>query len=257
MKRAAKTGLKIVVLAYVAAVAAFVVTALQRAEPLHKDELTASVQEELETLRQEALRDDPDHIRPRPVSKDDAAQVLGTVLEKKGTVINVNYTVIIQWLNFAILLLVLYGIFWDPLLKFLDERRNSISDEIKHAEALRKESENLLATRQEELARIKEARAGMIAQGKREGDKERERIVELAHIEATRIAREVKEKLEEEVRRARHDLQRDVAELATAIAQQMIQRELTTDDHQRLFDEMVKKLTAEVHTETSSEQDQE
>jgi len=245
MKRAAKTGIKIVVVLYVAVITAFAVTAVQRAEPKNKTALLTQLQEQLNALRQQAYRDDPDHIRSRPINPKEAADVLESVIQKRGNIISINYTLIMQWLNFAILLLLLYGFFWDPLVRFLDERRRSIDDEIARAEHTRRESEKLLEQRRRELAHIKQERADIIEQAKREAARERERLREQAQQEAEHIAREVRERLDEEVRRARKELRSEVAQLASQIAEKILARELTRQDHDRIFEDMIKQLSSD------------
>ena len=230
---------------YVAAITAFAVTAVQRAKPTNKAVLVPQLQAQLEALREQAYRDDPDHIRGRAVNAKEAASVLESVIQKRGNIISINYTLIMQWLNFAILLLLLYGLFWDPLLRFLDNRRKSIRDEIGRAARTREESEKLLRQRRTELARVKQERADIIEQGKREAERERERLRAQAQEEAERIARGVRERLDEEVRRAREELRSQVADLASEIARKILARELTRQDHDRIFDEMIKQLSSD------------
>jgi len=219
------------------------VTGVQRAEPLNKPALVREFQQLLDDFRQRKHQADPEHIRKRAITDKDAAAGLRELIEKKGNIISINYTLIMQWLNFAILLLLLYGFFWDPVVQFLENRRKSIRDEIEKAGRNREQSEELLARRQKELARIKDERVQLIEQGRRLANMERERIRQQAREEAERIAREVREKLDEEVRRARTSLRREVAELASEIAEKILERELTRQDHDRIFEEVIEGLS--------------
>lgn len=242
MKPAAKTGIKIVAVIYVAVIAAFVVTAVQRTEPKNKQELTAQLQKSLNEFRQQAYEADPQHIRERPLSEDEAAQAL-QIMEAEGSIIAPNYTMIMQWLNFGILLLLLYGFFWDPLVQFLDERRDEVRGRLKNAEEKEEKSEELLEQRREQLREVKRERADIIDQGKQEAQREKERIRNEARDDAERMREEARERVNEEVRRARAGLRDEVASLASDVAEKILERELSRDDHDRILDEMLDNMS--------------
>jgi len=249
MKPAAKTGIKIVAVIYVAVIAAFVVTAVQRTEPKNKQELTAQLQKRLNEFRQQAYEADPQHIRERPLSEDEAAQAL-RIMEAEGSIIAPNYTMIMQWLNFGILLLVLYGFFWDPLVQFLDERRDEVRGRLKNAEEKEEQSEELLEQRREQLREVKRERADIIDQGKQEAQREKERIRQEARDDAERMREEARDRVNEEVRRARAGLRDEVASLASDVAEKILERELSRDDHDRILDEMLDSLSEEGQQES-------
>lgn len=243
MKPAAKTGIKIIAVIYVAVVIAFIVTAAQKKEPEERQELVTRTKAQLEEVRQKAYETDPRNIRGREITDDQAAAVVEEYLEPEGSIIAPNYTMIMQWLNFGVLLLLLYGFFWDPLVQFLDRRRKDIRDRIENAEEKEKESEELLEQRRQELRDIKRERADIIQQGKQEAQRERERIREEARQDAQRMREEGRERLQEDVRRARAGLREEVADLASQVAKKLLERELARDDHDRILNEMLDSMS--------------
>jgi F-type H+-transporting ATPase subunit b len=164
------------------------------------------------------------------------------LLAKKGLIININYTLIMQCLNFAVLLLVLYAWLWDPMLRFLDKRRALVKERLDEAAASREEAAGLRDQRQQELGKLRQERGQIIEQAKALGEQERDEIVERARREAERIMRQTEERLGEESRRARVALREEVAELATYIASRMLKREISQQDHDRLIEEVTQGM---------------
>ena len=245
MKQKAKTGIKIIAAVYAVVIVIFAATSLRTVEPKNKDKLIEQVQKSLNEVREQAREEDPRHIREQPVPKDKAAEIVADAIERKGNIISVNFTLFMQWLNFGVLLLILYGYLWDPLVEFLDERKNSIQNRIEEAEKDRKKAEELRRERENELADIKQERADILEQGRREANKEREEIRERAQEEAERIVESAQDRVEEEVRRARSELQQDVVDLASDIAEKMLEREMSREDHDRIVDEMIEEFDGE------------
>jgi len=245
MKKKAKTAIKIVAAVYAIVVVVTAITGLQEQEPPNEEQLAAEVQQQLDSLREQAREQQPRHIRDRALTDDEANEIVENYLEQPGNIISVNFTMVMQWLNFGVLLLVLYAFAWDPLLEFLDQRRQSIQDEIDEAEQDREKAQELRQKREKELAEIKQERADIIEQGRREAEQEREQIRERAREEADRIVEGARERMDEEVRQARSELQTEVVDLASDIAERVVERELTREDHDRIFEDMIEEFSAE------------
>ncbi len=254
MKQKAKTAIKIVAAVYAVVVVVMAVTALQEQVPPNDQKVARQVQQQLNALRKQAREQAPRYIRDRPINEDEAAEIFRIYMKSSGRIISVNFTMVMQWLNFAVLLLVLYAFAWDPLLEFLDQRRQSIQDEIDEAEADREKARELRRKREKQLAEIKQERADIIEQGRREAEQEREKIRQRAQEEAERIVEGARERMDEEARQARSDLQSEVVDLASDIAERVVERELNREDHDRIFEEMIEQFSGE---ELEAEEDRE
>ncbi len=245
MKPIAKKGLIAIVVLYALTVGVMITNFLREARPEDPEEATRAIQQVLNDELERAYDRDPEHIRDpqRPITDAEAARVFEELFPHKGTIININYTLIMQCLNFAILLLVLYGYLWDPLLQFLDKRRALISERLDDAARSRKEAEGLLQQRHHELGQLRSERGGIVEQAKSLGEQERGRIVERARREAEMLMQQTEERLGEEVRRARVALREEVAELAVRVAAQVLKREISRQDHDTLIEDVVARMT--------------
>jgi len=245
MKPTAKKGLMIIGVLYAVTVVLMVAQFTMAAKPTEPEATVEQLRAQLNTVREWAYGRDPEHIRKSEITPQEASEVMSSLLLRKGTIINVNYTLIMQALNFAILLLILYGLLWDPMLAFLDKRAATISKSLEEAAAQRLHAHQLREARHAELETLRKERGEIMDQAKATAEQERRQIVEHARQEAERTLQQTRDRLGEEVRRARGALREEIAEFSTRIAEQILQREVSQVDHDKLIDQMVEQLVRE------------
>jgi len=245
MKPTAKKGLMVIGVLYIITVTAMVYNFVQQAEPQYPAAVTETIHRNLNDIREEALLLDEQHIRSTEITEKEAAAVFEDLFVKKGTIININYTIVMQCLNFGILLLILYGWLWDPLLAFLDKRRQMVKDRLEDARKRRIEAANLREERLQELADLRARRSEIIEKARSTAEHQREEIIEQAETEAERVSRQTRERLDEEFRRARQALREEVADLTTRVAGRLLKREMSAQDHREFIEEMVEKMELE------------
>lgn len=173
------------------------------------------------------------------------APVLAWAAEEHGSgggLINIDKSLIIQAVNFAILLFVLHRLLYKPLMATMQERSNAIKKSLDEAQAARAE-----ATRQQEenAVRLKAAYAEAAAihdQARKEAAEEQRRLVEAARAESQRMMESAKAQLDADVRRAREDLRREVSEIAVAVAEKLVRKSLRDEDHRRIVDEAIASI---------------
>jgi F-type H+-transporting ATPase subunit b len=243
-KPIAKKGLIAVLVVYVIVVAVMVTELRMRGKPQNEAEVTARVQQTLNEVRAWAHEADPEHIRAQDLSQADAAAVFAAQLKARGSIISINYTLIMQCLNFAILLLLLYGWLWGPMLNMLDKRRAMVRRHMDDAEEDRRKAAGLLDQRHRELGDLRNERSSILEQAEGLGEQERQEIVARARQEAQRILQQTEERLKEETRRARGALRDEVADLAARIAAEVLRREISPEDHRRIVRDMMDAMAA-------------
>jgi F-type H+-transporting ATPase subunit b len=164
------------------------------------------------------------------------------VASEGGGFINLDRSLLIQAVNFLLLLLLLWRFVYRPFLGKLDERAQTIKKALADAEAARAEAER---RREEQQAKIQAAyqEAQSIREAAlKEAAEEQRRLIEGARAEAARMVEAARGQIEQDVRRAREDLQREVADLAVAVAERLIRKSLRDPDHLRIVDEAIEGL---------------
>ncbi len=162
--------------------------------------------------------------------------------EGGGGLINLDKSLIIQAINFAILLFLLTRVLYRPLVGKLEERTRAIQKSLDEAQAARTQAER---ERQEHAAKLQaaygEAQA-IRAHALKEAQEEQRRLVEGARAEATRLVASARSELDQEVRRARESLRQETADMAIAIAERLIRKSLRDEDHRRIVEDAIARV---------------
>ena len=177
-----------------------------------------------------------------------AALLLGMVpsaalaSEGGGGLINLDRSIVIQAINFLLLLVILGKLLYKPLLAKMEERSSAIKKSLDEAQAARAE-----AARQgeENAARLKAAYAEAATireQALKEAAEEQRRLLEAARAESQRMIEAGKAQLEADVRKAREELRREVSDLALDIAEKLIRKSLRDEDHRRIVDDAIASI---------------
>jgi F-type H+-transporting ATPase subunit b len=160
----------------------------------------------------------------------------------EGGLISLDKSLIVQAINFVILLLILKRLLYKPFLAKMEERTQAIQKSLDEAQAARAEA----ARQQEENeARLRAAHAeaaAIRAQALKEAAEEQKRLLEAARAESQRLVETAKAQMDADVRRAREDLRREVADLATAVAEKLVRRSLRDEDHRRIVADAITKV---------------
>jgi F-type H+-transporting ATPase subunit b len=156
--------------------------------------------------------------------------------------VNINATLFLQAIVFAILVWFTTRFIWPPLTKALDERARKIADGLAAADKAKSElavtnkrvEEQLAQTRVESTQRIADA------------EKRAQAIVEDAKQRATdegaKIIAAAKAEADQQVIRAREELREQVATLAVKGAEQILQREVNAGVHAELLNRLKVEL---------------
>jgi F-type H+-transporting ATPase subunit b len=161
-----------------------------------------------------------------------------------GLGIEVNATLLIQVVNFLLLLAVLYRFLFKPLMGALEGRSAAIRQQLAEAQAAREEAQRQLAAFD---ARLREAQAEaqqVRERALREAAQLSERLTAEARAEAARVVETAQAQVAQEVRRARTELRAEVGTLATEVAERLIRKSLRDEDHQRIVQEALARVSS-------------
>ncbi len=160
-----------------------------------------------------------------------------------GTIVKtINWTLVFNLVNFAILLYLLKRLLFKPAMTYLDRRRETIHARM---QAARADEERAAAFADEQRQALDEARsrAEAVAEAAR---REAEEIVAAARGEARASADKILEdgrrQLLQERDRMIAELRDAYAEIAVLGAERVLDREIRIEDHRRLLDGLIAEL---------------
>jgi F-type H+-transporting ATPase subunit b len=158
---------------------------------------------------------------------------------------SLNWTLIFNLINFAILLYLLKRLLFKPAIAYLDRRREQIAARMAAAQESERQAAALAEERSRELATARE-RANRIFESAQA--RSAEIIEEAKHgakVEAERIVSAARAQMAQERDEMIRDLKAAYADVAILGAERILDREVKIEDHRRLLDQLVAEIDEE------------
>jgi len=156
--------------------------------------------------------------------------------------VEIDATMILAWLNFLVLLLLLTKLLYKPVLDFLDKRAGRIEGSLEQAQRKVEESQRTLAEYERKLAGARTEAMQIIDSARSRAEEEAGGILSRAREDTERAAERARAGLERETAKARDELRREVGRLSVQVAENILRREFSPDDHQRYVDEYLRDV---------------
>ena len=147
-----------------------------------------------------------------------------------------------KFVNLAIFVAVLIFILKRKTGEAFRTRRETIKRDLARAEQERDAAVAKLKEVEERLTRLDSEVAAISEQSKREAAEERERIAKATEVEMAKLGEQAKREIDSAGKAAKFELRRYAAETSVRLAEDVIRRELNSDDHARLIDRNVEEL---------------
>ena len=156
-----------------------------------------------------------------------------------GGMISLDKSLIVQVVNFVILLLILHRLLYKPLLAKMEERTAAIKTSLDEAQAARAEAARQQEQNAAQLRTAYAEAAAIRAAALKEAADEQRKLVDQATREAKQLVDTARAQTDADIRRAREELRREVSEIATSVAEKLIRRSLRDEDHRRSVDDAI------------------
>ncbi len=156
------------------------------------------------------------------------------------------FSSLIFWelLSFGILVWVLYKFAFPPILEALETRERKIRDSIEQADHNRIAAEQRLAEYEAKLKGAAQEAEAVVAEAKAKAQRLLEENEQRLRTDSERIQAETAREIERERRKALQDIRSEAADLALMVAEKVLARSLSDDDHRRLAQEALQAVAA-------------
>jgi F0F1-type ATP synthase membrane subunit b/b' len=145
-------------------------------------------------------------------------------------------------MNFAAFLIVLIYAAKKPVTNYFRERGENIARNLEYLETQARNLEEQKEIMNKQIAGIASERDAILAQYERLGQKEADRIIAEAARMAENLIQKTNDALLMETKTARQELLAEIVKLSTAAARELIQKNITAEDHNRLTDEFMAQV---------------
>ena len=145
-------------------------------------------------------------------------------------------------INFAILLAVLIKFLYKPLVRMLDDRKNSIEESLRAAEDARKETELTKQSLQAEIVKARQQAAELVAAAEKASEEAKKEILAKAENDAKALIERAKAEIEREKADAIAQIKEEIGSMAIAAATKIIKGEMNPALQKELADKYIDEV---------------
>jgi len=149
---------------------------------------------------------------------------------------------LVQVVNFAILLAIIVKFAKKPFKEFLKKRHDTVKERLDEAERLLKEAAALKAHYVEKLSRLPEEIEAFRASALREAEGERTKILGEANELALRIKEQARLAYEQEMKEALSQVRAKIADRTIKEAEVAVRQRFTKEDHDRMVEAFIRNV---------------
>ncbi len=147
-------------------------------------------------------------------------------------------------MNFAVLVFILVKFGAKPIASGLAGRQKKIKDDIEDLESRRDEAEKTYKAFQAKLAGMEKEIDTIVEKAIAQAEIEKTKILEKAEQSAADMKRQAEMTINNEIMVARRTLKNDIADQATAMAEELIGKNLTAGDQVKIIEDYLDKVGA-------------
>ena len=147
-------------------------------------------------------------------------------------------------INFGILVFFLYKVLKNPLRQFLYSRKEQVEVALKEAEEARIKAEEKYKEYEEKVKNLEKEKEAIIERMKKEAEAEKARILREAEEKAKKIIEQAKILAQQEFEKEKEMLKIEATEKVINLATELLKRNITKDDHQKLIQETIERMVS-------------
>ena len=151
-------------------------------------------------------------------------------------ILSINiWTILISLANLLIIFLILKKLLWKPVQKVMEERKAMVDKQFADAAEAEAKANEDKALWEEKLATADEEAHERIQRADETARRHGERVVAEAKEKAQGIIRQAEAEAQLERQKATASIRDEIADVSAELAQKMLEREITADDHRAMI----------------------
>ena len=143
---------------------------------------------------------------------------------------------------FLVLLAILWKFAWGRILTGLQDRENKIRQDLQQAQQASEKAQATLSQYQAKLAEAQAEARSIIDRSRSEAQQLGQQLKDDAQHDITQMRQRTAQDIEAARQQALSEIYHEVAGLSTALAGRILQRQIKSEDHQRLIDESLDQM---------------
>lgn len=145
-------------------------------------------------------------------------------------------------INFLVVFGILYYLLSKHIKNFFAGRREDIVKSLNDAEQSKSSAEKRLSEWESKIKEMKNTVLQMIEDARREGEHTKDNIIKYANESSKKILEKAKKEIEYETKIVMERLRAEALELTIRMAENILKKSVTKNDHVRMVDEYIKEI---------------
>ncbi len=156
--------------------------------------------------------------------------------------VNINWTIIWEVINFLILLWLLKRYLYGPISQILKKRSQKIENDLGQAEEEKRQAAELKEKYEAELKKARKKAQSIIDKAEVRGNKRAKEIIAEAKEEADRIKENKLKEISRAKKEALNELRNETGTMSLLIAGKLLKENLDRSKHEALINQYIKEL---------------
>ena len=149
---------------------------------------------------------------------------------------------VIQFLSFAILLVVVFVFAYKPVKKILKKRADFVENEIKEARENNLTAQRSVDEAKEIVASSKVQASAIIQKAEQQGQEQYDALIAKAKDEVVMMKKDAEKDIERAKEEALQDIRNEMVKVALGASEEILKREVDNDDNKRLAEDFINRL---------------
>ena len=149
---------------------------------------------------------------------------------------------VIQFLSFAILLVVVFVFAYKPVKKILKKRADFVENEIKEARENNLTAQRSVDEAKEIIASSKVQASAIIQKAEQQGQEQYDALIAKAKDEVVMMKKDAEKDIERAKEEALQDIRNEMVKVALGASEEILKREVDNDDNKRLAEDFINRL---------------
>ncbi len=152
------------------------------------------------------------------------------------------WTLIAQWCNLLILVMLVKKFLFKPVMDILQQRQDEVDKIYADANKAKEDAKVLKADYENRLASAKEEAGEIVKTATANAQRKSNEILEEAQAKASNLVVRAEAQIEQERKKAINEIKDEISGMAVDIASKVVEREISAKDHEKLIEDFIKNV---------------
>lgn len=162
-------------------------------------------------------------------------------MEMIQPLLSLNWNLLFSLVTVVVLFIILKVFFFEKVHKFMMDRENAVKSSLEHADHVNKLADEKLQNYESKISNVENEGRQILKAARDEAKVQAREIVDSANEKARYLMDHFQKEIRREQYNARKELKEEVGSLAMMAAEQILEKELSPEDHEEIINRIIKE----------------